>query len=187
MIARTPDDSAGAFLRSQIETQLASGGVQCWQYVLDLISDRLGDATADLRGPALLLSKANATPGACGAVVTAVIALGAARGPGETPLERSAAPMGYLSANAPSNDLLNMQPAIGVAPPVVALGQELIERISAAVNSSGPIDCAEITGVDWGDPKREQVTAYFSANGGMSRCVEIIATAVEAFSDLTDD
>ena len=103
------------------------------------------------------------------------------------PSERSAAPMGYLNANAPANDLLNMQPAIGVEPPVVALGQELIDRISTAIDSSGPIDCGEVTGVNWSDPKREQVTAYFSANGGMSRCVEIIATAVEAFSDLTDD
>ena len=186
MIDRTHERSAGEFLRAQIESQLAGGGLQCWQYVLDLIADQLGDAASDLQGPALLLSKVNATPGVCGAVISAVMALGAARGSGGAPAERHAAPIGYLSVSPPANDLLNTHPAVGVEPPVVALGQELIDRIAAAVNASGPIDCGKVTGVDWGDPKRAQVNAYFSPAGGMSRCVEIIATAVEAFSDLAE-
>ncbi|HJO59262.1 MAG: hypothetical protein QGE99_04435 [SAR202 cluster bacterium] len=174
-------------MRDQIRSQLLLGELRCWQYVLDLLPNRLKSAGSNLRGPAMFVSKSNSSSTTCGAVMTALMVLGAVRNNGAALQERTIAPMGYLNKQVPSNDIIEIPPSTGITQSDISFGHQLVELISFGAKVDIPIDCQKISGVDWNNPDIETVGAFLAPCGGIAKCTEIIAQAVEGVSQLTSD
>tara|TARA_B100001971_G_C18154747_1_gene517855 strand:- start:178 stop:690 length:513 start_codon:yes stop_codon:yes gene_type:complete len=163
------------------------GELRCWQYVLDLLPLSLGSVVSSLRGPAMFVSKSDPSATTCGAVMAALMVLGAVRSDNEVIQERNIAPMGYLNDKAPCNDIIRISPSTGVTQSDIRFGYQLIEHIASGAGVSIPINCRAISGVDWNNPDADGMKAFLAPCGGIAKCTEIIANAVEGIAKLTAD
>jgi hypothetical protein len=190
-IVRTPamKEATGQELESRIRSYLLDGGLQCSQCVLALLRDRLGPDSARLEAAAQPFGRGIAGTGnVCGALTGALLALGALYGSGgPEPRPSRVAPIGYLSAQPPTNDLLDAVPAVGIEPPVFSASRELKARLAESAPEGGEtLDCHDLSNVDWTAPTRDELSRYYAGDGAAT-CVRLIGVAVESVRALAPE
>ena len=177
-------------LRGRIASYLLNDGLHCSECLLVIFRGQLGQRARNLEAAVLPLSRGLAgTGGVCGAYIAALLAMGLLYGDeGRGSRRQQAAPIGYPRDDAPMNDWLDAVPREGVEPPVFAPCRELAARISKAVGTGpGSLNCPDISGVNWSTPAHAELERYYGPEGGLARCVEIIAAAVEALHGLLEE
>ncbi len=176
-------------LRSQIESLMVNHGLQCSQCVIAVLGEQLGPGARALEGAALPLGRGMAgTGGLCGALTGGLLALGAAfESDRPVPPGTQPAPLTFLTERLPNNDWLDAQSAVGVQPPVFSLCRDLMAEFSGAYETEdGSVSCAELSGVDWSAPTREQLARYYAPGGELSRCVEMIGSVASRVRELME-
>jgi len=178
-------------LRSRIESLLIDEGLQCSQCVVALLGDHLGPDAKALESAALPLGRGMAgSGGPCGALAGGLLALGAVYRE-DRPASTGSQPavMGFLADQPPSNDWLDVQPAVGVEPPAFAACRRLVSEVEEMGRTKGwpSINCPDITGVDWSNPNREQLAEYYSPGGEMSHCLDVIEAVVSRVQALIQE
>lgn len=141
------------------------------------------------RPPPSRLAGASQAPGnVCGALTGALLALGALYGSGgPEPRPSRVAPIGYLSAQPPTNDLLDAVPAVGIEPPVFSASRELKARLAESAPEGGEtLDCHDLSNVDWTAPTRDELSRYYAGDGAAT-CVRLIGVAVESVRALAPE
>ncbi|MBI2935383.1 MAG: C_GCAxxG_C_C family protein [Chloroflexi bacterium] len=171
-------------LQARIESYLAEGW-QCSQCVLLVLQDVTAVGNEPVTRAARTLGRGMGGSGnVCGALAAGMLALGLESSPklGEDdPLPGVATRLSQTAI--PLNDFLDVFRPI--EPPVFAQCRELRVRFGAELPKAvGSLDCRAISRVNWSRPSEEDLSRYYAPNGGMARCVNLIAKATEIVIDL---
>ncbi|MFQ5860047.1 MAG: C-GCAxxG-C-C family protein [Dehalococcoidia bacterium] len=184
-----PGLTARQALQSRIESYLLYKRVQCSQCVLLLLQDALGPYDPRFLAATRSLGRGIGGSGnLCGAVVAGVLALGL-RGQSKDSgsLGDEGPPLGVRTVR-PKNDWLDVFCPEPEEPALFARCRELLSRLSSQVLPlAGSLNCSDISGVEWSSATPFQLSLYRSPEGGMARCVEVIATTADTVRELLDE